>query len=181
MAALPFLPPLLRERLDRLESILNAEPFFVLIWGSGVGNPEDFEKRVKIRGHLTSCLGPNRVFMSEDPEFRNLVAKHGERLAELLEVGAVDSVVVLDTSPGPHTEVILYENSLIGKTIVFVKQEYKDSPGFAAIAYEKLKVEGFTKEEYTECETIRRRAHKFVTACLYEKVRHKLLPPLDRL
>jgi hypothetical protein len=116
--------------------------------------------------------------MSEDERFRPLTERHGLRTAEAIQAGSIDGVVVLDTSIGPHSELHQYGDIILGKAIVFVRQEHKDSEGFARIAQDTLKVEGYSPDEYASCETIRRKARDFLSGLRLKKTRLKPLQGL---
>ena len=132
-------------------------------------------KRCAIRDHLADAnrFGPQAVFMSEDEAFRGMVEQHGLEVAEALQVKAVDAVVVLDTSIGPHTEISKYGDIMMGKTIVFVPEEHKNSPGYAAVAFNALKVEGYTSEQYASCTEIRRKANNYCQALRLMKAKRE--------
>ena len=168
------LPEKLRKRIEKKQAVLKKEPFFVLVWGSGKSGGTAYKKRRAIKDHLADCLGPERVFMSEDKEFRELVARHGTLAAEGIELAAVDAVVVFDTSIGPHTELALYNGHFDGKEIVFVPAKYRNSKGMAAEVLKCLKVEYYTPTQFKDCHTIRTRANDFVHGKLFQKTRDKI-------
>jgi hypothetical protein len=174
----PDLPPALVKRIQEHEQLLADQDFYVLVWGSGESHSEDYAKRVAIRDDLASLFGQDNVFMSEDERFQPLVEKHGLRTAEAIQAGSIDGVVVLDTSIGPHSELHQYGDIILGKSIVFLKQQHKDTEGFSRIAHDTLKVEGYTDEEYASCETIRRKAKDFLSGLRLKKTR---LRPLQGL
>lgn len=159
----PDLPGPFLGRLKQLEEDLDKQEFYVLVWGSGESAKGDFEKRKKIRDDLAQCFGENNVFLSEDERFGPLVDKHGLAIAEAIQAEAIDAVVVLDTSIGPHSEILKYGDIIIGKAVVFVEHRYKKSESFANIAFDAVKVEGYTQEEYANCEKIRRVARNFIS------------------
>jgi hypothetical protein len=174
----PELPPALVKRIQQHEQLLAEQDFYVLVWGSGESHPEDHAKRLAIRDYLASLFGQDNVFMSEDKRFRPLVEKHGLGTAEAIQAGSIDGVVVLDTSIGSHSELHEYGDIILGKAIVFVKHEHKDSEGFARIVQDTLKVEGYTAEEYASCETIRRKTRDFLSGLRLKRTRLKSLQGL---
>jgi hypothetical protein len=174
----PELPPALAKRIQQHEQLLADQDFYVLVWGSGESHSEDHAKRIAIYDYLASLFGADKVFMSEDERFRPLVERHGLRTAEAIQAGSIDGVVVLDTSIEPHSELHQYGDIILGKSIVFLKQEHKDAEGFSRVAQDALKVEGHTAEEYASCETIRRKSRDFLSGLQLKKTR---LKPLQRL
>jgi hypothetical protein len=166
------------KKIEQHEQLLANQDFFVLVWGSGESRPEDHAKRLTIRDDLAALFGQENVFISEDERFRPLVERHGLATAEAIQAGSVDGIVVLDTSIGPHGELHRYGDIILGKAIVFVKHEYKESEGFSRVAYNTLNVEGYTADEYTSCETIRRKARDFLSGL---RLRKTLLKSLQGL
>ena len=175
---LPDLPAILLERLNQHEQLLNREAFYVLIWGSGESLPRDYGKRLKIRDYLASLFGSDKVFMSEDERFQPLVERHGLAVAEAMQAGSLDGIVILDTSIGPHSELLKYGDIIHGKAIVFAERKDKDMEGFGDIAFHTAKVERYTSEEYESCETIRRKARDFLSGLRFIKARQKDLQGL---
>lgn len=155
------LPESFVRKLEALEARLGEEEFTILVWGSGRSSPVDYEKRLRVRDHLRERFGDGRVFLSEDPALQPYVERLGLGTAEALQARAVDAVVILDTSIGAHTELTKYGSLLLGKTIVFASDAVKASGGFASVAFDVLKTEYYTDEEYRECHEIRRRANDF--------------------
>lgn len=174
---IPSLPEGLRKRIEDLEGSLRDEDFHILVWGSGESAEQDYEKRKRIFNYLAEPerFGPNNVFMSEDIAFRPLVERYEHGVAEALQAGAVDAVVALDTSIGPHTEIALYADILVGKTLVFVPHEHKESEGFARTAFVTLKAEGYTPEQYESCNDICRMANEFAQGLRLRKAKHGTL------
>lgn len=145
-----------------------------MVWGSGPSSP-DHAKRLQIRDHLAKRFGAEKVFLSEDPEFEALTEKYGLATAEAIQAGSIDALIVLDTSIGPHSELLLYGDIILSKAIVFVEESRKESQGFARVAYDALKTEAYTAEEYRSCENIRRKANDFAQAMRLRKARRKEL------
>ena len=165
----PTLPQGLEARIEAIGNRLKQEEFYVLVWGSGEGNQAAYEKRTLIRDHLAASFGDENVRLSEDSAFQGYVQEYGEFAAEAMEAQAVDAVVIFDTSVGPHTELTKFEDILRGKSIVFVPHAHKESRSFAATAYDVLKVEGYTEEEFQSCNSIRRKANNFAQALRMKK------------
>ncbi len=60
---------------------------------------------------------------------------------------------------------------MMGKTIVFAPEEHKNSPGYAAVAFNALKVEGYTPEQYEDCTEIRRKGNAYCQALRFMKAK----------
>lgn len=161
------LPESFLTRLQEIKEGLKAQPFFILLWGPGEG--EGLEKRQRIREFLANHFGQDSVFMSEDEEFQDMRDEFGLRVAEAIQAAAIDAVVVLNTSIGSHTEIVTYEYIIARKALVFVSHEHRDSDSFAAIAYDFLRTEGYTEEEYKSCENICRKANLFAQTLRFKK------------
>lgn len=174
----PDLPLGLIKRLEQHEQLLARQDFYVLVWGPGESYAGDYAKRRVIQDYLASLFGQDNVFMSEDKRFQPWVERHGLATAEAIQAGSVDGLVVLDTSIGVHSELHQYGDIILGRAIVFIKHENKFSEGFARVAQDTLKVEGYTDEEYASCETIRRKARDFLSGLRLKKARLKSLQGL---
>ena len=107
--------------------------------------------------------------MSEDQKFNDISREFGPGIAEAIQAGAIDAVVALNTSIGTHTEIVRYEHIIANKAVVFVPYEHKESEGFAAVAYDVLKTESFTDEEYETCEAICKKARNFTQGLRFKK------------
>ena len=158
------LPDGLQKRLDEYEKKLEEVDFYILVWGPGKGREKDYDKRVAIREHLAERFSPHSVFMSEDEAFQKFVDKHGLQTAEALQVRAVHTIVVLDTTDSTHTEITRYQHDINGKCIIFAPQEKVAADTYASRAYDLLNVQGFSPEQYKTCNEIRRRALNFCKA-----------------
>jgi hypothetical protein len=166
------LPDALAERLKLLQDQLAQVEFFILVWGSGPSQPRQYAKRLQIREHLASRFPSASVFFSEDEEFKALLEQYeSDEVVEELEARAVDAVIVLDTSIGPHSELYAFRPVLLAKAFVFTPNEHKDSRGFASTVFHPLKVEGYSPEEFEDCTEIRRKANRFCQALRLEKWR----------
>ena len=170
----PGLPSPLLKRFKKHEDFLGKQDFYILVWGSGTSSPH-YAKRIAVRDHLVDQFGSEKVFMSEDVRFSSMVEQHGLATAEAIQAGSVDGIVVLDTSIGPHSELLNYRDIIAGKVIVFVANEHKEARSFAGVAYDTLKVEGYTPDEYASCETIRRKVTEFLSGLRFRKACRKPL------
>jgi hypothetical protein len=57
-----------KDQIGLMEKFLSGASLVILVWGSGTGNPKDYEKRKKVRGVLTDFFPNAEVKFSEDPD-----------------------------------------------------------------------------------------------------------------
>ena len=169
------LSPEIERRLRLLSSNVEKIDFHVLLWGPGPSHPAGYEKRLRIRAHLSELLGPDRVLMSEDQDLQFLVDEHGLRTAEAIQLAAVDAVIVLDSSHGPHTEVATFESELRGKSKVFVPDDLASDRGFASEVLKTLNVFAYSEDEFASCHRIRQTAEDFVRGLRFLKANRPVL------
>lgn len=155
---------IIRERVRNLS-------FIVLIWGPGeTAGTLQQRKRQTLREDLTKLVGEGRVIFSEDLDpFLQGLREEGEEAAEYMEALAADAVVLIAESIGAVTEAALFREEIVAKTIAFTTR--RDEPGFARMAYERLKVEEVEPEEWAKCDRVRRKAREFVSSVRIQRYR----------
>jgi len=174
-----LLPEPFKSKIDAERQKFKDTPFSVLVWGPGESRGKGYSKRKKIRDHLASKLGEENVIFSEDAALQEDVEQFGSLVAEYFQVKAACAVVTLDYSAiGVHTEISVYTNWLLGKSLVFVPLRYRGSEGFAGTVYDTLKVEWFNEEEFEDCHYIRRTALRFVQGLKFSVV---MAPNLQKI
>jgi hypothetical protein len=115
-------------------------------------------------------IGSSSVVFSEDldPLLMQL-REAGDFIAEYIQARAADAVIIIPESPGALVETASYAEELRGKTIVFATRRGEE--GFARHAYATLKVEDVEREEWEQCDRVRRKAREFVETMRLNKFR----------
>jgi hypothetical protein len=128
--------------------------FFILVWGSGSANPLASKKREKMISVLKAEFGEENVFMSEDPALSDFAEKYGDIVAESMQLDAIDFVILLDTSIGPHIEAHEYFQKLGSKSIVLCSEEYAKTKSFPANIRYKYNIVWFDDKEFSKCNLV---------------------------
>lgn len=140
--------------------LLRGMPLAIIVWGSGVGYPEDYEKRVKIRSVLQDYFINAEVKFSEDEDLRDLVPGRGEigfPQEELWELNVCDVCIALDTSEGVAQEIARFVNTALSyKLIIFSHEKYKGSSSFPASLRDKQNQQFYSDYEYSSCDVTKR-------------------------
>jgi hypothetical protein len=103
-----------KDGIDRIKQITEACDLNILVWGSGTGAIEHFEKRLKIQEEIQRCFRNADVRFSEDLDL-NKMMNGAEQLSlpaqELWHLAACDICIVLDTSRGAGEEIAHFVGS----------------------------------------------------------------------
>src|SRR5437879_1539770 len=128
------MPDPFEEKKEELERRLREQPLAILVWGSGPGGGEHYDKRQQIRPEVAAHFTASAVRFSEELHDFTPGAEDVELPAqEEYQLATADVAVVLDTSAGPAAEVAYFARSpLKSKLIVFTHEQYKGGAGFPA-------------------------------------------------
>jgi hypothetical protein len=149
---------------EQLGFLAESTRVSVLIWGSGKGYKEHFEKRTKIREELAKRFPHSSVHFCEDPSLLDELKKslpHADDLTvpeqEFWHLGACDVCVALDTSEGVHEEIAHFVNSVwCYKLFILTSAKYKGSTGFPAMLRQNQNQIFYEDVEYESCHLVER-------------------------
>lgn len=152
------------ERFNQLKLYASNTVLNVLVWGSGAGQAQHFEKRKKIREELQKQFVNAAVHFSEDPglleELTRTISDAKELSVpqqELWHLGACDVCVALDTSEGVHQEIAHFVSSpWSSKLIILTNSRFKDSSGFPGMLRENNNQIFYEDSEYDSCNLVNR-------------------------
>ena len=158
------------EKLLRIREHICQDPFFIIIWGPGIGS-ESYpgQKRIKLKEFLSEEFGSDNIILPEDQSLQFLRDKYGNFAKEFYEVLSADALIIIPESPGSISEVALLRGQIKDKSIIFVKSRPIDQQGFAFQVYEDLKFYAIEPEEWKTCDRIRNLTRQFIERKRIEK------------
>jgi hypothetical protein len=168
------------ERMKALKDRAKREDLVILVWGPGDPGPGGsteikryWEKRQQIRNILAATFTSSQVFFSEDKALRSRTQGLGDLLPEeLVHAGIADCILILDVSRGAHVEVDHFSGypSIANKMRILIPRRFVGGKGLVSAIHDKLKVHGFTDQQFDRCTLASKTCIDLVLAVAYEKL-----------
>jgi hypothetical protein len=126
-----------------------------------------------IKKHLREAFQNSGIFFSEDDELRARTKHLEDVLVEEMVHGlAADCILILDVSRGAHVEVDQFATNakLAPKIRLLIPTRFVGTKGLVGVVHQRVRVCGFTDEEFEACRVARDLAVNVVESVAIRKL-----------